>query len=411
MTALQVALGLDVSAAIKAKIDPQTYAAWFNAVEISQSNNDVTLVCQSKFNADFIRSTFSSIFHEIESECGVTISVNTPRPALRVISNDNSKGVVKKTSSLSDSSFDEFICCEANQFALSAVKKCASGIVQFSPLVIHGASGSGKSFLLRLLAKNTDMNVVSTTGMQFVNDFVRSMKENNVFAFKDAMRRADMFIMDDIQGLAGKRASSEEFGLLVTDLIRMGKNVVLTSNIAPSQITGFGGRLASLLSSGLSVDLVAPDADVRSKMLQKLGIPAEIAKNCPANGHIVGGIVKKINAWKELDCGELTDSVMEKLLGDVLVKQNTPCAMVKNMCAKLGVAFDDVMGATRVHAVVFARQKIMAVLKTSTNLTLSEIGRVVGGRDHASVLYAISQIEKAKQSDLMLDAELKGLAA
>jgi chromosomal replication initiator protein len=101
---------------------------------------------------------------------------------------------------------------------------------------------------------------------------------------------------------------------------------------------------------------------------------------------------------------------LEKLLGDVLEKQNSPAGMVKKMCAKLGVALDDVMSAARTKRVVFARQKIMAALKRSTKLTLSEIGALVGGRNHASVLYAISQIEKAKLADMLLESELSELA-
>jgi chromosomal replication initiator protein len=193
----------------------------------------------------------------------------------------------------------------------------------------------------------------------------------------------------------------------------MKKTVVLTSNIAPSQITGFDRRLVSLMASGLSVDLAVPDADAREKFLTKYGVrgPAAkaIAERTPANGHILAGICKKIAAWKELDCGELSESALEKLLGDVLEKHRTPLCMVKGMCAKLGVAFDDVASATRTRAVVLARQKIMCALKASTNLTLSEIGRLVG-RDHASVLYAMSQIEKAKMTDMLLESEIADLA-
>jgi len=288
-----------------------------------------------------------------------------------------------------------------------------AGTVSFSPLVIYGPTGSGKSMLLDLLSKNTRARIVHTTGAVFVSDFVRSMKDNTVFAWKDAMRGCDIFIMDDIQGLAGKRASAEEFMSLLSDLMRDKKTVVLSSNIAPDRITGFDRRLVSILASGLSVDLTAPSIDVREKILLTSGIAQkdahDIAARAPANGHVLSGIVKKISAWRELSCGELSAPVLERLLGDVLSKQNSPTKMVKDCCAKLGVAFDDVMSTTRTRAVVFARQKIMAALKGATNLTLAEIGRLVGGRDHASVLYAISQIDKAKETDMLLASEIMDL--
>ena len=399
---------------IRSKMDESAFNAWILPLKISQNGNNITLTAASRFNADFIRATYGHIIAEVEKECNVAVELNFARPNLRVIENPANIDKQADVPETAPVDFDDFIPSEANQFALSAARKCAAGKASFSPLVIYGATGSGKSMLLELLSRNTKMRITATSGAEFVSDFVRAMQTNSVFAFKDRMRDCDLFIMDDVQGLAGKRASAEEFLSLLSDLIRQKKNIVISSNIAPSQITGFDKRLVSILASGLSVDLTAPDASVREKILLKSGLAENDAKSVaartPANGHILAGVLKKISAWKELDCGELSESVLEKLLSDVLTKQNTPLSMVRNMCAKFGVAFDDVMAATRTRAVVFARQKIMYVLKTSTNLTLTEIGRLVGGRDHASVLYALSQIEKAKGTDLLLDAELKELA-
>lgn len=402
---------MNVKNVIKSKMDCGAYDAWIEPLAVSEENGKIILTASSRFNADFIRKAFGNILLDVEAENNVAIKLDFRRPNLKLIenpANDNKKGAVA-----AESNFDGFICSNANQFALSAVKKCAAGTATFSPLVIYGPTGSGKSLLLELLKQNARMKVVSTTGARFVSDFVRGMKDGGVFAWKDALRGCDMLVMDDVQGLAGKRASADEFLSLLDDLIRMKKTVVLTSNIAPSQIAGFDRRLASLMASGLSVDLAAPDEESREKFMIKSGVCEQAAKaiaaRTPANGHILAGICKKIAAWKELDCGDLSESVLEKLLGNVLEKQKTPLCVVKNMCAKLGVAFDDVASATRTRAIVFARQKIMCALKTSTNLTLSEIGRLVG-RDHASVLYAIAQIEKAKQTDMLLESEIAELA-
>ena len=171
--------------------------------------------------------------------------------------------------------------------------------------------------------------------------------------------------------------------------------------------------MVSILASGLSVDLSLPDKTICEKILVKQGVDNSVAKNIsariPCNGHILSGVSKKIAAWNELNSEKIDKQVLERLLGDVMTNQNTPLVMIKNMCAKLSVAFEDVMSSTRTHAVVFARQKIMVALKMSTKLTLAEIGRLVGGRNHASVLYAIAQIEKAKVSDMLIDAELAEL--
>jgi chromosomal replication initiator protein len=403
---------------VRSKIDAAAYDAWIAPLKVSQNKNRITLVAGSRFNADFIRATFGGALNDVENEIGMEIVVENARPNLRLIENPANQNVRRAqnddAAAPPPADFDDFVCSESNKFALSAIRKCASGHVSFSPLVIYGASGTGKSMLADLLKRNAKARVVSISGTQFVSDFVRAMKTDSIFAWKDAMRGCDMLIMDDVQAIAGKRASADEFLSLLDELIRMGKNVVLTSNIAPSQIAGFDRRLISLMSSGLSVDLSAPDASVRQIILEKSSLRESgakwVAARAPANGHIVSGICKKISAWRELDCGELSESVLEKLLRDVLEKEKTPIACVKNMCAKLGVSFDDVMSARRTRAIVFARQKIMAALKMSTGLTLAEIGRLVGGRDHASVLYALSQIEKIKRSDMLLTAELAELA-
>ncbi|MDR2268741.1 MAG: AAA family ATPase, partial [Rickettsiales bacterium] len=361
MTALalrnDVLNGAAVKCVIKSKIDISEYNAWIEPLKVCEDKNVIILTAASRFNADFIRATFGAVLRDVENECGVPINLTFARPNLRVIKNPANQNVRQVLQNSSDL-FDGFVCNAANQFALSALKKCAMGRISFSPLVIYGASGSGKSILLEFLRQSAEMRVVMTTGAQFVSDFVRAMRTNSAFAFKDAMRACDMFIMDDVQGLAGKRASAGEFLSLLDDLIRMGKNVVLTLNIAPSQITGFDKRMISLLASGLAVDLALPDKDVSEKILIKSGISESVAKSIaartPPNGHIISGICKKIAAWRELDCGDLSGSVLEKLLADVLEKENTPLVMVKNMCAKLGVAFDDVMSATRTRAVVFA---------------------------------------------------------
>ncbi|MDR1027759.1 MAG: AAA family ATPase [Rickettsiales bacterium] len=390
----QVAENLDVKTALSEKIAANDFAAWIAPCAVEGNN----LVANSRFNADYISNAFK------DALVAVGVSVITKRPQLRIIKNEIAAAPVSQNKI----SFDNFVCNEQNKFAIEALKKVAGADpVGFSPLVIYGATGTGKTMLMESLAKNP--RTIMTTGAAFVNDFVRSMKSGAVFQWKDSLRNVDTFILDDVQTLAGKRASLEEFSALLNDLIRMGKNVVITANIAPSQIAGFDRRLVSLLSSGLSVDLVAPGADVRAAILKKNGVADALAKSiaerAPANGHILSGIVKKIAAWTELDCGQIDEAVCERLLGDVLEKTKTPIAMVKNMCVKLGMSFDDIISASRTRAVVFARQKIMAALKVSTTLTLAEIGNLVG-RDHASVLYALAQIEKAKQTDMLLASEI-----
>ena len=253
------------------------------------------------------------------------------------------------------------------------------------------------------------------SGAQFVSEFTRSLKEHNVFAFKDFCRKCDTFILDDVQALSGKRASTDEFMQLIVDLRNAGKNVVLTANAAPNNLTGFDRHAQSLLASGLVADVASPNAYVKSVMLRRAGVATDVADALCArianDGHMIAGVAKKIRAYVDLMGASVDMSVATRLLADTLQAVKTPVAMVRSMCEKLGVSYDAVCGSGRSRALVLARQTMMVVLKQATQLSLSEIGNFVGGRDHATVLYAIKQIEKQLASDLVLSAQIQQLVS
>jgi chromosomal replication initiator protein len=255
--------------------------------------------------------------------------------------------------------------------------------------------------------------VVKMSGAQFVSEFTRSLKDHNIFAFKDFCRNCETFILDDVQALSGKKASTEEFMQLIVDLRNAGKNIVLTANAAPNNLTGFDRCAQSLLASGLVADVAAPNAHVKSVILTRAGVKSDVAGVLAArianNGHLIAGVATKIKAYTDL-MGETVDmNVAQRLLADTLQTAKTPSVMVREMCEKLGVSYDAVCGAGRSRSLVLARQIMMVVLKNATSLSLNEIGNFVGGRDHATVLYAIKQIEKQQTSDLVLSAQIQQL--
>ena len=315
-----------------------------------------------------------------------------------------------KNTSNNKTTFNKFITSDDNMFAVAACKKIALGNASFSQLFINGVSGSGKTLLVDCICNTTELHVVKMTGAQFVADFARSLRDKTIFAFKDFCRNCDIFVMDDVCALAGKRASCEEFLQLLIDLKSAGKSVVLTANVAPNALIGFDRRLQSLLASGLTVDVTAPNAFVTRAMLIHGGVDNtvanELAKNISGNGHLTDGIINKIKTYEELMGQHVDMNIAAHLLGDLMEKNKTPLSMVKTMCEKMSVSFDEICGNSRARRLVRARQIMMAVLKQTTNLSLSEIGNVCGGRDHATVVYALSQIEKQKTIDLILGAEI-----
>ena len=407
----------NIKGAIAAKIDSASYKSWISPLQFDVINDVLVLGAQNQFSADFINSVHGNVIKSVACEFGLGVQIVVRGATAKVanVANDNNTQVFApaQVTESANVSFDSFVCSDENLFVVSACKKVAAGTVSFSPLFIYGASGCGKTLLTDCIANAAQGRVVKMTGAQFVSDFTRSLKEHNIFAFKDFCRNCDTFILDDVQTLSGKKASTEEFVQLVVDLRNMGKNVVLTANAAPNNLTGFDRSVQSLFASGLTADVASPNAHVKSVMLQRSGVASDVAgalvQRTANDGHLISGIAKKIKAYTDL-MGVCVDmDVAQRLLADTLQKTKTPSVMVREMCEKLAVSYDAVCGNGRSRSLVLARQIMMVVLKNVTGLSLNEIGNFVGGRDHATVLYAIKQIEKLLSTDLVLSAQIQQL--
>lgn len=400
---------------IAIKIDNAAFSSWIEPLDFSIENNVLNLVAQNQFSADYINDVYGAVLNSVAAEFGLELSLSVcgAKKVSVPVANDNVVAAYAPVAVDTHAvAFDAFVASDENAFVLSACKKVASGAVSFSPLFIYGPAGCGKTLLADCI-RSAANRVVMMSGAQFVSEFTRSLQNHTIFAFKDFCRNCDTFILDDVQALAGKRASSEEFLQLVIDLRNAGKNIVLTSSCAPSNLSGFDRRAQSLLASGLVADVVAPNANVKRTMLVRSGVSInvadEIASRIANDGHAIAGVANKIKTYSELMGCDVDINVANRLLADTLQKFKTPIAMVKAMCEKLGVSYDAVCGQTRARSLVMARQIMMVVLKNATALSLAEIGQYVGGRDHASVLYAIRQIEKQQTSDLLLTAQINQL--
>lgn len=414
-----------IKGAIAEKIDSVCFSSWIEPLNLEIENGVLNCWAQNQFSANYINATFGSVLRGVANHFGLDIKVavaNAGRVVRTVapVANDNntqtfSPVAVATEKSADMNAFDKFVSCDDNVFVVSACKKVASGAVAFSPLYIHGAAGCGKTLLANCIKDASAGRVIMMTGGQFVAEFTRSLHDRTVFAFKDYCRNCDTFILDDVQALAGKKATMDEFLQLVMDLRACGKNVVLTASVAPNNLNGFDRRGQSLLASGLVADVVVPNTHVKTVLLRRAGVAMDVAEQLAGrianDGHLVAGVATKIQTYAELMGEAVNMDVATRLLTDTLQKAKTPLAMVKAMCEKMGVSYESVCGAGRSRNLVLARQTMMVVLKEATGLSLSEIGTYVGNRDHATVLYAIKQIEKQKATDLVLTAQINQLIA
>ena len=401
-----------IKAAVAGKMDSAAFQTWVAPLQFKVCQNCLDVVAQNQFTADYVKREYGKILKDIAADFSLDINICV-NVANRVVNSANDNVVCEYTpikNNTKRNDFDKFITSDENMFAVAACKKIATGNASFSQLFIYGNSGAGKSMLLDCIYNSSEKRIVKMSGGQFVADFTRSLRDKTIFSFKDFCRKCDIFMMDDVCALAGKRATMDEFLQLLIDLKNAGKSVVLTANAAPNALTGFDRRIQSLFASGLVVDVAQPNAYVRRSMLinggVKLDVADELSKRIAADGHLVNGIINKIKTYTELMGESVNMDVASRLLGDLLAKSKTPLSMVKAMCEKMSVSFDEICGNSRARRLVRARQIMMAALKGATNLSLTEIGNVCGGRDHATVVYALSQIEKQKATDLILNAEI-----
>ena len=409
-----------IKGAIAEKIDAAGFTSWVAPIAFEIENGVLNCGVQNQFSFNYVNAAYGNVLHSVAESFGLALNLyvgatkrTVVAPVAPVANDNNTQSFTPSVAETNIVAFDSFVATDDNVFVLSACKKVASGAVAFSPLYVHGAAGCGKSLLMNCIKSAAAGRVIMMNGGQFVADFTRSLHDRTVFAFKDYCRNCDTFILDDVQALSGKKATMDEFLQLVMDLKAAGKNVVLTANAAPNNLTGFDRRAQSLLASGLVVDVAAPNAHVKSVLLRRAGVAADVADELAArianDGHLVAGVATKIQAYSELMGAAVNMDVATRLLADTLQRAKTPLAMVKNMCEKLGVSYDAVCGNGRSRNLVLARQTMMAVLKGATGLSLAEIGNYVGGRDHATVLYAVRQIEKQKANDLLLAAQIQQL--
>lgn len=413
-TVIQKRLDADaIKNAIADKMDAACFSCWIAPLGIKIENNIVVLVAQNQFTADFVNSAYSELLHSVIDSYGLDMRIcvgHVQADVSRTANDNNTQTYTAPAINKKMMAFDAFISSEENAFVISACKKMAAGTAKFSPLFIYGPAGCGKSMLADCINTESVGRTIMMSGATFVSEFARALHDRTIFAFKDYCRNCDTFIMDDVQVLSGKRATCEEFLQLVLDLRAAGKNIVLTGNAAPGNLTGFDHRIQSLLASGLVADVVAPSRDVRKKIFEHAGLNTKladmIAGRVAADGHLVSGVLNKINAYHDIMGESVNADIAERILADTLKTSRSPIVMVKSMCEKLGVSYDAVCGSGRARALVLARQMMMVVLKNATGLSLTEIGQYVGGRDHATVMYGIDRIEKLQSSDLVMAAQI-----
>ena len=315
--------------------------------------------------------------------------------------------------------FDSFVRGTANMLAHAAANAVAEQpAVSYNPLVIHGDSGLGKTHLLHAIGWYTQQMYPESviryvTSEEFTNEFVNSIQHDRGTVFKDRYRKVDLLLVDDIQFMSGKEQTQEEFFHTFNTLHQAQKQIVVTSDVAPSKIPNFMNRLSSRFEWGLLADVQVPDLETRMAIVRKkaaqdgVQIPADaveyIASRITTNIRELEGSLTRVTAYANLNRSPIDLPMVQDVLRDLVSVSARPEVTVAHImdetAAFYGVTVDDLQGASRTRHLSTARQVAIYIAREITELSLPKIGEAFGGRDHTTVMHAERKINRLMKDD------------
>ncbi len=315
--------------------------------------------------------------------------------------------------------FDTFIIGQSNKFAHAAALAVAQNpSMSYNPLFIYGESGLGKTHLLNairveVLKNNPNAKVIYVDGETFTNEIIDAIQKKTTGDFQNKYRQADVLLIDDIQFIAGKERTQEEFFHTFNALHNAGKQIVLVSDRPPKEIKSLEDRLRNRFEWGLMADIQPPDFETRCAIIKrksdllrldiKFDVVEFIASKVKTNIRQLEGVVKKLDALQRLEGKPPIMINAQAAIKDILNEQmSTPVTIekiIREVCKVHGVTARDVKSQKRKRDVSEARQMAMYVVKEVCGITMEEIGNEFGGRDHSTVVYTINKVSRRLKKD------------
>ena len=317
--------------------------------------------------------------------------------------------------------FDDYIVGGSNRFAQAAAMAVAERPAEtYNPLFMYGGVGLGKTHLLHAIGHEVthhflDYKVVYTTSERFMNEMIKAIREGTTEEFRDHYRQVDVLLVDDIQFIAGKESTQEEFFHTFNALHDNNKQIVMSCDSPPKALNPLEERLRSRFEWGLIADIQPPDLETRIAILrskaeqQDLPIPPDViqylARRVPSNIRELEGSLNRIIAYASLNerqlSVDLAAAALDSLSGPRR-SQLTPASIISCVAKYFGISMDDMTGKGRDKSVVVPRQIAMYLVREETSASLEQIGQLLGGRDHTTVMHGWDKISDAVQEDHQL---------
>ena len=440
-----------VRARLKSEVGEAAFNSWLKPLSLLRMRDgEVVLAVPTRFMRDWVVSHYSDRLRSLWSDENpsahtVNVLVNPPaKPSAR--SADGSEEV-GRSSERSDRAgdgrhgerefdigapldprftFENFVVGRPNELAFAAAQRVGNAAtVPFNPLFLYGGVGLGKTHLMHSIAWHIrgmfpDRKVVYLSAEKFMYQFVRALRFKNVMAFKQQFRSVDVLMIDDVQFIAGKDTTQEEFFHTFNALVDQNRQIVISGDRSPSDLDGIEERMRSRLGWGLVADIHATDYELRLGILQSKAehagakdVPIRVleflAHRITSNVRELEGALNRVLAYSNLVGRPITLETTQDVLRDLLRANDRRVTIEdiqKRVAEHFNIRLADMYSARRARAVARPRQVAMYLAKQLTSRSLPEIGRKFGGRDHTTVMHAVRKIDELKQSDSALSEDI-----
>ena len=327
-----------------------------------------------------------------------------------------------------DYTFDNFIVGSSNKLAHAASVAVANNPAeQYNPLFLYGPSGLGKTHLMKAIANEVkrnkpDFNIILIKGEDFTNELVRSIEKKTTTKFKEKYRNADMLLIDDIQFIAGKVSTQEEFFHTFNSLYDAGKQVILTSDRPPKDIQHLEERIQSRFEGGLIVDIQPPETELRIAILKRKALILNVnlsddvlsflGENVKSNIRQLEGVIKKLGAYSFVNGTRITIDTARNVLSGVISGTVPPALVaeqiIENISKRYNISIEEIKGKKRTTDIALARHISIYVIRNVTNLSLQNTAKIFG-RDHTTILSSIDVIKSKMADDSAFEYEINSI--
>ncbi|WBU53264.1 chromosomal replication initiator protein DnaA [Paracoccus sp. SCSIO 75233] len=433
---------------LRERVGSNNHTAWIAPLELSAiESQEAQVAAPTRFISDWVQRHYADAIRDALVQAGAPVArlsfrvsaarksaaaaarkggaANDAGPVRADAARGADRGSEHDISAPLDSrfTFDNFVVGKPNELAHAAARRVAEGAaVTFNPLFLYGGVGLGKTHLMHAIASETrarrpESRVLYLSAEQFMYRFVQALRERTVMDFKEMFRTVELLMVDDVQFIAGKDSTQEEFFHTFNALVDQGKQIVISADRAPGEIKDLEDRIKSRLQCGLVVDLHPTDYELRLGIMQSKadsfraqysglqiepGVLEFLAHRITSNVRVLEGALQRLFAFASLVGRPIDMELTQDCLADILRSSDRKLSIEdiqRKVAEHYNIKLADLVGQRRVRTIARPRQVAMYLAKQMTTRSLPEIGRRFGGRDHTTIMHGVRKIEELCTED------------